>query len=224
MSDYTSILKDNILALRKKSGLTQNAVADKLGVTFQAVSKWESGQSIPDISILLQLAEMYGITIDDLFGVSQSGVSQAAESNIKRTVIDGLPWENDDKLRIVVFSGHRLLDETRDLSGYTFTIEGEVKNVECRCNLNCGDIEGMVRAGADINCGTISGIVKAGADIHCGDVEGSASAGCDLRCGSVGENANAGCNLDCGDIGGDAHAGCEIYCKTVKGHKTTPFG
>ena len=44
-SDYTGILASNISELRRRAGMTQDALAEKLGVTFQAVSKWERGGS-----------------------------------------------------------------------------------------------------------------------------------------------------------------------------------
>ena len=47
--------------------MTQEELADKLGVSFQAVSKWENAQSAPDISLLPLLAETFRCTIDDLF-------------------------------------------------------------------------------------------------------------------------------------------------------------
>ncbi len=53
--------------LRRKSGLTQTALADMLSVTSQAVSKWECGASIPDIEILLEISRIYGVSVNELF-------------------------------------------------------------------------------------------------------------------------------------------------------------
>ena len=53
---------------RKRLGLTQDALAEKLGITAQAVSKWENDQSCPDIAMLPRLAEIFGITTDELLG------------------------------------------------------------------------------------------------------------------------------------------------------------
>ena len=53
---------------RKNLGLTQDQLAEKLGVTAQAVSKWENDQSCPDINILPQLAEIFNISVDELLG------------------------------------------------------------------------------------------------------------------------------------------------------------
>lgn len=56
-----------IYDLRKQSGFTQDYVAEKLGVSAQAVSKWENDIACPDIMTLPDIAELYGITIDELF-------------------------------------------------------------------------------------------------------------------------------------------------------------
>ena len=55
-----------IRELRKNNNLTQNYLALKYGVTYQAVSKWENGKNIPDISILKQMSKDFNINIDDL--------------------------------------------------------------------------------------------------------------------------------------------------------------
>ena len=62
-------LGKRIMHCRKKLGLTQDKLAEALGVTAQAVSKWENDQSCPDITLLPRLAELFGITTDELLGV-----------------------------------------------------------------------------------------------------------------------------------------------------------
>lgn len=57
---------NNFKLFRKKCGLTQEDVAEKLNVSRQAVAKWENGETTPDIEICVQLAELYGTTIDAL--------------------------------------------------------------------------------------------------------------------------------------------------------------
>ena len=55
-----------IAKMRKEKGLTQQALGDKVGVGYRAVSKWETGQTLPDISIIKELSEILGITADEL--------------------------------------------------------------------------------------------------------------------------------------------------------------
>ena len=60
------MFKDNLIHLRKINQLTQEDVADKVGVSRQAVAKWESGETVPDLEKCRLLAELFGVTLDDL--------------------------------------------------------------------------------------------------------------------------------------------------------------
>ncbi len=60
------ILSDKIIKLRKKKGWSQEELADMMGVSRQAVSKWESAQAVPDIDKILKLSELFGVTTDFL--------------------------------------------------------------------------------------------------------------------------------------------------------------
>lgn len=61
----------NIRRLRLEQGLTQEELAERLGVTGQAVSKWERGESCPDIQLLPGLANLFGVTLDELVGMEE---------------------------------------------------------------------------------------------------------------------------------------------------------
>ena len=63
-------LGKKIRQLRFKAGLTQEQLADRLGVAAQSVSKWENAVAMPDITTLPLLAEVFGVSIDDLFDLS----------------------------------------------------------------------------------------------------------------------------------------------------------
>ena len=67
-----------IKKIRKDNNLTQKELADKLGVTYQAVSKWENGLNIPDIGIIKEISKMYNIEIDELL----SGEKKKKRKNI----------------------------------------------------------------------------------------------------------------------------------------------
>ena len=58
----------NIKRFRRECGLTQAELAKKLGVTTQAVSKWETQMNSPDIALIPKIAQVLGVSIDELFG------------------------------------------------------------------------------------------------------------------------------------------------------------
>lgn len=84
----------NIVSYRKQLGLTQAGLAEKLNYSDKAVSKWERGESIPDVLTLVQLAEVFGITVNDLLvdpnelpeqtGKAQQVMGMAVEKTLKR--------------------------------------------------------------------------------------------------------------------------------------------
>ena len=76
--DALSIGK-NIKKLRDERNITQQQLADALGVTYQAVSKWESGITLPDILILPSIANFFDITIDELFKPNMTAYRNKAE-------------------------------------------------------------------------------------------------------------------------------------------------
>lgn len=63
-----SNFEERLIALRKERNLTQEELANKIGVTPQSVSKWETGQSMPDINLLIPLADFFEVSIDYLLG------------------------------------------------------------------------------------------------------------------------------------------------------------
>lgn len=60
------MLKDNLLMLRNIHGLSQEAIAEKIGISRQAYAKWESGATVPDVEKCARLAQVYGTTVDGL--------------------------------------------------------------------------------------------------------------------------------------------------------------
>ena len=88
------IIGKNIAAYRKRCGLTQAGLADKLNYSDKAVSKWERGESTPDIITLAQLAEQFGITVNELIqdpdalpehtGAVQHAMERVVERTLKR--------------------------------------------------------------------------------------------------------------------------------------------
>ena len=63
---------ENIRRLRRAADMTQEQLADKLGVAYQSVSRWENGTTYPDIEFLPALASIFGVTVDELIGCEKS--------------------------------------------------------------------------------------------------------------------------------------------------------
>ena len=84
-----------IKELRIKSNLTQNEFANKYGVTYQAVSKWENGKNIPDISVLKLICEDYNISLDSILDgmkVSNLYIAQIKQKHgCGQTALEALP-------------------------------------------------------------------------------------------------------------------------------------
>ncbi len=66
MEDIKLIISQNIVELRRRSGMTQSILAEKLNYSDKAVSKWERGESTPDITVLKSIADLFGVTVDYL--------------------------------------------------------------------------------------------------------------------------------------------------------------
>lgn len=196
-----------IAQLRRERGMTQEAMAQKLGITNQAVSKWESDQCCPDIMQLPALADLLGITLDELFGRPQSAPAE-------------LPWPDDNDLHAVCFLGHRLIkhqDIPRggvERGSVRLDFSGTVDTIQSEFSVQCTNttVHGSIMAGDGVTCGDVGGDVQAGDGVTCSTVRGSVRAGDSITCGDVGGNAQAGDNLRCGNIHGMARAGESIYC------------
>ena len=74
---------------RKRENLTQMQLAEKLGITDRAVSKWETGRALPDSSIMLELCTILGITVNDLLSgevITMDNYSEEMENNLLELV------------------------------------------------------------------------------------------------------------------------------------------
>ena len=203
---------ENIARLRKEKGWTQAELGEKLGVSNQAVSKWESGMTMPDIMLLPTLADMFGIYIDELF-------SREVKTQVTYSLCAELPWGDDGVIRGVVYDGRKLLKHESILDKFTFEITGEAKKVQSECNIEVnGNVSGGCRAGMSI---TVSGSVSGGC--QCGEkiiIGGNLSGGCntgeDITVGgSLSGGCNTGGDITCGgNLSGDVNSGGNV---TVKG-------
>ena len=102
MENVNIVLAANILKYRKKSGLSQDELAQKLGVTFQAVSKWENAKAAPDITFLPIMADIFGCYIDELF-------SREVKTEIHYDLCTAFPWYDDEAIRKVICKGKKII-------------------------------------------------------------------------------------------------------------------
>ncbi len=229
-------LNDTICFYRKKQGLTQKELAQRLGVTNQSVSKWESAQCCPDISLIPKLADIFEISIDELFGREPSVNDVCAQ----------FPLRDDDTFRVVVARGKRVMsvddiDKTIDITfpkncnettRQYFKVE-VFGNICCDASINgdvvshgeieCNQINGDIKeCKNNISCqGNINGNVNAGNNISCGgSIGGGVHCGNNISCaGEINGAVNCGDNVTCGDnIKGDVNCGGSVECKTIEGN------
>ena len=88
-------LGNSLFSARKKSGLSQEAVAEKLGVSRQTISKWELDETLPDIRQSKKLSQLYHLTLDELidFDLEQKEIEEAIE-NISDEKQQKIDWTN----------------------------------------------------------------------------------------------------------------------------------
>ena len=176
-------LGENIRALRLRKRLTQEQVAQQLGVTYQAVSKWENGTNTPDIALLPEIAAFFGVTIDALF--HQDAIS----------ALDGFPGEDDGVIRIVQLRGRQVLKVTPRMSP-------DDPAIEIAFPRNCNDRTQYFKVevyGHVIADGSINGDVVAHQSVQCAEINGDVHSQGDVKAGNINACGNVVCNgiYDC---------------------------
>ena len=167
MENVNIVLAANILKYRKKSGLSQEELANQLGVTFQAVSKWENAKAAPDITFLPIMADIFGCYIDELF-------SREVKTEIHYDHCAEFPWPDDNTIRIFQTMGKKIIRSQEDktvievifprncneMTKQYFKVEvfGNIVtdssingDVVCHGRIDCNEINGDVNAQGDIS-------------------------------------------------------------------------
>ena len=86
--------------LRKERNLTQEEVAEKIGITPQGISKWENNLSSPDINILLNLADILGVSVEELLGKEKEKTEVLQDFDYKIAVLKIVVDSEGDKVKI----------------------------------------------------------------------------------------------------------------------------
>lgn len=221
-------LGGRIAALRKAAGLTQEQLANQLGVTFQAVSKWENDISCPDVLMLPTLADIFAITLDGLFGrVDETAAQGAAGGAAVYAAMQDLPWPDDNSVWVAVYQGHRLLDDIeaqRAMKGRELQVRlvGDVGMVNAAVSVTVeGDVQGPLNAGDSAKVGgSVGGALNAGDGVQVGgNVHGGIHAGDGVQVGgNVKGDVAAGDGVTIGGaVQGSVTAGDSVRCGPVAG-------
>lgn len=84
LTDLKLVVAENIAELRKKNKMTQIELAEKLNYSDKAVSKWERGESIPDVAVLKTIADLFGVTVDYLLEQEHKSEPQKTSKTVKK--------------------------------------------------------------------------------------------------------------------------------------------
>ncbi len=100
------MIGENILILRKKRNLTQEALAEAVGVTRQTVAKWENGESVPDLELAGKLADALDVSLDDL---AEAPREELADENLKGKHMFGLVTVGEKGQIVIPVRARRML-------------------------------------------------------------------------------------------------------------------
>lgn len=125
-----------LLALRKQNGFSQEELAEKLGVSRQAVSKWERGEASPDTENLIALAKIYNISLDRLFDLDTDAASQRSSINLekKREESEKTTDEGGMRIKYPENSAQRELYPENEQKTASFSAEQKVQYKEAEDN------------------------------------------------------------------------------------------
>ena len=205
-------IASNLSHLRKLHKLTQEAMAEQLGISFQAISKWENGQAYPDIMMLPHLSKMFHYSIDELL---LHDVSQSFTKIINQQDANEYTSMEGGKYSIKLFhDGKEAASFTELDQQINIRLEGHVNHIESAFSISCDHIEGDAKADGSVSCQSIQGEVRAGGHLNCITINGNAAAGGNLTCERIEGNATAGNSIECGILHGDAFAGYQVTRKS----------
>lgn len=99
----------NIAEMRKKNGMSQENVAEKLGVSRQTISKWEMNETLPDICQSMELAKLYGVTVDELLDDTEADVKelQDAIDKVSDRTAEKVDWSQVWSRKYPVLASYR---------------------------------------------------------------------------------------------------------------------
>lgn len=122
MEDLKAIFAENLSALRKKKGWTQLELAERLNYSDKAVSKWERGESLPDVTILKKISQLFEVTVDYLLEEEHQPVAAPLSRRKKRNraMITGMSAVTVWLIATIVYFSLGLVESVPSWSWITF--------------------------------------------------------------------------------------------------------
>lgn len=234
-------LGKKIAYYRRNKNITQEALAKQLGISNQAVSKWETEQSCPDVELLPKLADIFEITLDELFErefVVKKEAGRPSDAREEGTMVSGsieargvpgsrpevltapvlytdscgLPWKDDETLHAALYIGHKLI-RGEELKRRFGKIGKDVTFHYSGPALN-------VESSFSVVCDSVQGNVTAESYVECDTVGQWVTAGSYVECDNVGQWVTAGSYVECEDVGVQVTAGSYVECGDIGGNVT----
>lgn len=206
---------------RKKQNLSQEDLAGEIGISVQAVSKWECGLSCPDIMYLPHIADYLGVSLDDL-------LREETSEFVRPQRLEKIDLPDDGKVRIFQCIGNRVITQNelegksqKDVPVIPLAIEtGQMpKGNLCIEIWGSAQIEGFIRgdvsARTSVACEGVRGDINAGGSVTCEGVQGDVSAGGSVTCVNVAGDVSAGGSVACANVTGDVNAFGAVTCADV---------
>lgn len=119
-------LKEKLRALRQQKNITQEALANHLGITPQSVGKWERGEGFPDITLLPKIAFYFDVTVDELLCVDRVRVEEAITEYNRQSTICLNNGENEKNLELWEKAYAEFPNDCRVIEGLMFAINREM--------------------------------------------------------------------------------------------------
>ena len=118
-------LKEKLRSLRQQKNITQEALANHLGITSQSVGKWERGEGFPDITLLPKIAFYFGVTVDELLCVDQVRIEETICKYQRQSKICQQNGDNDKNLELWEKAYAEFPNDCRVIEGLMFAINRE---------------------------------------------------------------------------------------------------